>query len=148
VIPVPGPTANPNPIERDDLVSFEYWAEWPGGCVTETAEFTRAEWDAMTPAERMQAMDDAGATLLGNQGCSYGHNYEPDEVAAPAAQPDTRVAELRSIARDLDETRQEWRETDGRTLRSSALGHAVAVLRDRADEIESAALAALRGKQQ
>jgi hypothetical protein len=54
-------------------------------------------------------------------------------LAAPAAQPDPRVAELRSIAATLHETGQEY---DQRSLRSSALGHAVAVLEGRADEIE------------
>jgi hypothetical protein len=55
-----------------------------------------------------------------------------------AAVPLVVAAELRRIADTFEATAREWREEDGRSVRSSALGHAVRVLRARADELDPA----------
>lgn len=57
--------------------------------------------------------------------------------AIPAAVRVALAAELERIAADLSVTRDEWRQVDNRTLRSSALGHAVQVLNARAAELRS-----------
>jgi hypothetical protein len=44
--------------------------------------------------------------------------------------------ELRRLAAEFEATRQEWREVDSRTLRSSGLGHAIAALTARADALD------------
>lgn len=57
-------------------------------------------------------------------------------LVLPAAAPLIVAAELRRIADTFEATAREWREEDGRSVRSSALGHAVRVLRARADELD------------
>ena len=52
------------------------------------------------------------------------------QVAAPVV-----VAELRRMADALALVALEWRKEDDRTIRSSALGHAVRELRARADAL-------------
>lgn len=47
------------------------------------------------------------------------------------------AAELLRLADEFEVTRAQWREEDGRTIRSSALGHAIDRLRARATELNS-----------
>lgn len=46
------------------------------------------------------------------------------------------AAELRRLADELDQRREQMREEDDRTVRSSGLGEGIRRLRERADELE------------
>lgn len=54
------------------------------------------------------------------------------------------AVEFRILADQFEATAREWREEDGRSVRSSALGHAVRELRARADELDPPATGGAR----
>lgn len=58
---------------------------------TGTYEIPRAEWDAMTPAQRRRHLDDMVGEEIGNAGGAGWYIADPDDEAAASAEPGNRT---------------------------------------------------------
>lgn len=70
--------------DPDRPVQVEYNVSWPGvnSGEIDTFELDRAEWDAMTPAERVQQIEERVETRA-NDLVNWGwHIYDKDDYAA------------------------------------------------------------------
>lgn len=80
---------------------------------TETLEIDRAEWDSMTPAERLELVEDAALEHVNNQG-GWGWAIEDpaDEAAVADAVPDL----LRELAEWLVDLPSSWSSGSGSAM--------------------------------
>lgn len=62
-----------------DPVRVELSAEWPGGSLVEQMEIDRAEWDAMSPAERARLCEEEAQNVLWNNNVACGYQILGDD---------------------------------------------------------------------
>jgi hypothetical protein len=70
---------------NDKPVIVELNVEYPGGSESETYEIDRAEWDAMTPAERDKDIERAAEDFATNYVNWGWYIADPDDYAAATA---------------------------------------------------------------
>jgi hypothetical protein len=63
-------------------VRVELHAEWNGGDSTEVYEYDRAEWEAMTPAERRSMLESDAMDHMSSSGASCGYSILGDDAGS------------------------------------------------------------------